>query len=181
MKALGVVQQKTNVPAKGAADESILFWKHLQLAGYDIDVDISALVNGRDIAAGSTHPEMPIGGVLVAGYTDGNALDKKFAPDSTDFPRKGLVVVWMSEAVLHGASPAARGMQALTPHEAAIIERKMDDGQPGFGYIQAYGSPDCFTEKNASKRGPGYNFRYNEGNSQKSCGLVMVMQPQEKG
>lgn len=167
---------RTTVPATSAADETILFWTHLYLTGAYSRLDESGIVNNSEIVFGDTNPTAPHGGGLVVGYWNGAPFPSSLVP-MPNASLKGNVVAIVSDDVLAGlAKMNERGKQALTPSASAQIDRKMDDGLPLSGYLQAYGAPECFikvdTPKPAWAKDDTYPWHYNESLHEKSCGLV---------
>ncbi|MBL8714196.1 MAG: hypothetical protein JNM12_14970 [Alphaproteobacteria bacterium] len=133
---------KTSVPAVSETDETILFWAHLHLAGLLMGVDTSGIENQSTIDFGKTNPRNPAGGGYVAGYSDGTPFPNTISPANAGV--KGLVILLVSDDVLQGGEMNTEGKQAISPYEAAMIDRKVDDGNANTGKVQAYGSPRCF-------------------------------------
>lgn len=165
----------TQLPAQTADDEATLFWTQLQLADLYDDklfkpdwVDLSQLKSGTPLGTDLTTPKARIGGRFVAGYADNIALPPHLSPYAA--PMQGLVILLMSEDVLQGKSTLTdEGEQALSPFRAVQIDRKLDDGKPNKGYVQAYGSPECFR---VVDKATGY-VEYNEKTKSPECGLVI--------
>lgn len=158
------VTGKTRVPAVSAADETILFWAHLLRAQLITGVTDAGTINGSVISFGTVLPASKLGGGFIVGYGDGSALPSSLSPLSAGM--KGTLLVLLSDAALmENAELNAPGQQPLTPALAAAIDRKMDDGRPATGYIQAYGAPGCFAKDDVA-------YAYAEANAGKDCGLV---------
>ena len=166
----------TQLPAQTADDETTLFWTQLQLADLHDDklfkpdwLDLSQLKAADPLGTDLTTPKARIGGRFVAGYADNITLPPHLSPYAA--PMKGHVILLMSEDVLQGkATLTDDGEQALSPFRAAQMDRKMDDGKPNKGYVQAYGSPECFR---VVDKATGY-VEYNEKKlNSKECGLVV--------
>lgn len=168
----------TNIPATSPADETVLFWAHLSLADLpylSTGVWKPGIYKNIPIQGGVTHPFTKFGGVPVAGYWDGNPLPKSLSPASEGM--KGNVIVNAPRDWLKGGFELnASGMQPLSPKVAARIDRKIDDGNPGTGKLQAYGSPLCFEQKAASKSALRI-WDYAEDVSTKECGLIYLITP----
>lgn len=164
----------TQLPAQTADDEATLFWTQLQLADLHDDkffkpdwLDLSQLKAAAPLGTELTTPKARIGGRFVAGYADNIALPPHLSPYAA--PMKGHVILLMSEDVLQGKSTLTdEGEQALSPIRAAQMDRKMDDGKPNKGYVQAYGSSECF---NVVDKSTGY-VEYNEKTKSPECGLI---------
>lgn len=160
------VPHKTSDPGVSAEDETVLFWFHLlhgQLIG---GLSPVGLKNGTSVAWHVTHPEaygQPDAGFIV-GYWDGGPLPKELSPSSKGM--KGNVLVLITGRVLRGeAEMHDSGGQPLTPLEAKFIDKKIDDGSPSTGEVQAYGTMSCFLN-NAGE------YAYNESTSERVCGLI---------
>lgn len=164
----------TQLPAQTTDDEATLFWTQLQLADLNDDkffkpdwLDLNQLKTAAPLGTDMTTPKARIGGRFVAGYADNIALPPHLSPYAT--PIKGHVILLMSEDVLQGKSTLTDdGEQAISPFRAVQMDRKMDDGKPNKGYVQAYGSPECFTVVDKSI---GY-VEYNEKTKSPECGLI---------
>lgn len=193
---------KTQVPAESAADETILFWSHLLKTDLISGVTEAGLKTGSPIAFKETMPAARIGGGLIVGYSNGAPLPKSLSPSNNPSP-PGTVLVLVSDEALGGkVAMNAENAQVLTPKRAALVDRKMDDGKPHSGFVQAYGSPYCFKphpdkktwkyraephglEKFAFWKSPSDDWRpedyeagddYAEMNSGKECGLIFRIQ-----
>ena len=160
------VVDKTNVPAVSEADETVLFWTHLYFANLVSGVTNAGIQVGSPVAWGKTYPAAETGGGFIVGYGDGKSLPESIAPGNKGIA--GTIVVLISTEVLQGAELNEHGIQALSPHVAAIIDRKMDDGRPNTGFVQAYGSSRCFE----SSQGSAYAKQY----ATKECGLIFRIQ-----
>ena len=156
---------KTHVPAISVGDETILFWTHLLKARLlsNAYVTDTGTVDGAPIEFGTVLPVAKSGGGFIVGHADGGPFAA--APPPIDGGLKGTILVQISNAVLHGdAELDESDKQALTPLDAARLDRKMDDGRPLTGYVRAYGAPGCFTGLQ--------NSLYNETNNKHDCGLI---------
>ncbi|MDF3023997.1 MAG: hypothetical protein K0R10_1358 [Alphaproteobacteria bacterium] len=161
------------LPAKTAADETVLFWAQLAASGLiktsfgsGIDIDFSDIVNGSAVALGKTNPPAKTGGGFIVGYANGAPLPLSLSPKNSGM--KGTILVLMSDKALQGAVELnAAGEQAIGPQRAVQIDRKGDDGRPDRGFIQAYGSPLCF------QTNVGGEMDYNESVTSMECGLII--------
>lgn len=83
----------------------------------------------------------------------------------------GLVMVLRH--TIEGDVTADPGVQPLSPHRAAQLDRKMDDGNPATGIVQSYGvSTSCYRDLD----GTGVHFDYTENLSNNDCGLIIQIQ-----
>ena len=160
------VTSKTTVPAASAADETVLFWTHLMFANFLGCVSNDSLKNNTPVAWHVTHCAAPLfedTGYIV-GHSDGSPFPRELSPASDGL--KGPVLVLITGSVLRGEAKMNEvNKQPLTPHEAMVIDKKMDDAKPSSGKVQAYGASDCFAEKDGISV-------YNEATSMRVCGLV---------
>ncbi|TAL27558.1 MAG: hypothetical protein EPN97_16970 [Alphaproteobacteria bacterium] len=165
----------TTVPATSAADETTLFWAHLSLTGLIGDMNGSlGIKNGVPIE--QVVGDLPArlfnfrNNYFIVGFADGRPLPAELSPKSEGL--KGIVLVLMSDEVLHGdAEMNVAGMQALTPRQAAMFDRSMDNGGPDTGYVQAYGAANCFKTYFPTPNSQGDAF-YNEKLNERACGLI---------
>ncbi len=81
----------------------------------------------------------------------------------------GMVVALMRDPLNGGTDLLGTpGMQPMTPSMAARIDRKMDDGAPATGFVQAYGvMSSCFISDTA--------LQYDESITSRDCGLVFSL------
>lgn len=144
--------------------ETQLFWVHLLKADLIAGVTDSPTRAGGQLAWGDSHPAGRIGGGFVAGFGDGTrgpgALGAQ--PGVT-----GAVVALVQNI---GVAPGTTvGQNPLTPARAAQIDRRIDDGRPNTGYVQAYGvSTSCFNV--------AATIEYVEAVVSKDCGLIFRIQ-----
>ena len=127
----------------GIDDERYLFWSHLLLANLIGGITTDGLNAATPLALDVTNPSAKIGGGFVVGYDTG-----AIGPGATGFQPantglQGTVLALISSP--KKALPTASGTLPLAPLRAAQIDRKMDDGRPATGYVQAYGvGASCF-------------------------------------
>lgn len=155
---------RTNVPAVSAEDETVLFWTHLYFANLVSGVTEAGIQGDSLVAVGKTYPAAETGGGFIVGYGDGKPLPESIAPGNKGIA--GTIIVLLSTEALQGSELSEPGIQALSPHDAAIIDRKMDDGKPNTGFVQAYGAHRCFDSKHG----------YAEAVTTKECGLIFRIQ-----
>lgn len=107
--------------------ETVQFWKHLALEGLINKVNSGATINPADFSWGDSHPAAPVGG----GY------DIFYDPRTT-IGFDGHIMRISLDSVSPGAPSGV-----VDPSQAADIDRKIDDGNPGTGDIVAdYGVQD---------------------------------------
>lgn len=102
--------------------ENTQFWKHLALADLISGVNPASSVP----AWGKTHPASKFAG----GF---------FALTISQAGGRNGMQVRMQPAVT-GSYGSDAGSNSIAPRDAAIIDRKMDDGKPDTGSVTAYGS-----------------------------------------
>lgn len=114
--------------------ETIYFWKHLALADLLTGVDPTA-VPVTDAAWGVTHPAAALRGGYHALYVNQNPCT---ATSASNINCGGNAhTVRLQNAMNTGPLAAGEGAQPATPHQAASIDRKMDDGHPQRGSVQS--------------------------------------------
>ncbi len=156
---------QVRVPAKSMEDETVLFWAHLFFANLITGVDGSGINPDAPVTFGTVFPAAETGGGFIAGYWNGAPLSISLAPANKGM--KGTVLVLISDEVLRGSPLNKVGHQALSPQDAKAIDRRMDDGYPNSGFVQAYGSSRCFHEQKPV---------YSEIVTTKECGLIFRIQ-----
>lgn len=158
----GFASRSTNV-----GDESVLFWQHLLLAGLLSGYTDTAVTQGSIAPTfGTTMPAARVAGGFIAGQGDGTngpgSLNATAGQGVT-----GLMIVLTN--VPNGALSTTTGTNPLNPARSAQIDRKMDDGRPSSGYVQAYGvGVSCFDTAGT--------LNYKETVDQKDCGLLFRIQ-----
>lgn len=131
------------------SQEGLTAFTHMAAADLISGVDINGTLN-----FGSAVPEAKIGGGFWLGYTaNGNA-------NGVTGMRPGHYLVFNS--LIQNIS--AGSTSGLTATDAASVDRKMDDGQPDAGDLQATGS-NCQT-----------GGTYNEANPASNCSLYIRVQ-----
>ena len=107
------------------------------------------------------------GGGFVVGNGDGTEAPNSPQPANTGIA--GTMLVLSSYPHIRPTATAT-GSMPMTSSQAAQIDRKLDDGAPATGFVQAYGTQSsCFMPN-------GLGFSYNESVSSKDCGLVIRIQ-----
>jgi len=154
-------------PPSARGDETELFWMQLLNANLITGVSTDALNAVKTPEWGITHPAAKIDGGFVVGYGDGSVPINSPQPNGTGVA--GTVIV-LQKSPNTRPTPTVDGSMPLTPGYAAQIDRKIDDGVPATGYVQAYGKQtSCFMPA-------GGSYNYNESVTQKDCGLLIRIQ-----
>ena len=148
--------------------ERYLFWAHLLLSNLIGGINADGLNAVTNFSFGVTNPQAKIGGGFIVGYDTGTIGPESAGPFQTVATGiSGMVGVITTDPKL--ALPTAANTGALAPLRAAQLDRKMDDGRPATGYVQAYGvSASCFTSAAAQV--------YNETISTNDCGLIFRLE-----
>lgn len=115
--------------------ENVNFWKHLALADLITGVEPSA--NPASPAWGKTHPASKFAGGFQVFFA--NAVNTAASSDRYNGHFMRL------QSPVTGTPNLASGQNPISPHLAAIIDRKMDDGFPGTGWVMSddTGTSDC--------------------------------------
>lgn len=120
--------------ATAITTENTQFWKHLGMADLIAGVSPAATT----LAWGRTHPSAPIAGGFhvntVANTTYGTIVGTILVL------RNDINGQWLCGV----ATDTSNRQCAVSPRDAALIDRKMDDGTASTGYVQA-GSAASFT------------------------------------
>lgn len=155
----------SSTPPTSVNDETILFWQHLLLSDLVSGMTDSAIQKSTKLAWGETMPAARVGGGFVVGYADG-----KF-PEHLSPQNDGLygTILVLKSSPDDSIALDAPNQQPLSPARAAQIDRKLDDGKPNKGFVQAYGAPSCFKIENSV-------VNYAEANLKKDCGLIFRIQ-----
>ncbi len=139
-----------------ATAETAQFWHHLLLADL-----ISGVTTSGVLAWGETNPAAKIGGGYTIGHGNGTALANS-AGGGTATPSGHFLMLRNS---LGTTNIAASGQEPLSPVRAEQIDRKMDDGRPGTGYVLGHGHANCFSGD-----------AYDSQNTVKNCNLLFRIQ-----
>ncbi|MDB5478090.1 MAG: hypothetical protein JWM96_585 [Alphaproteobacteria bacterium] len=107
--------------------ESTQFWKHLALTHIISGVNPSA----NALSFGISHPSAPLGGgfSVVTSVKDPN--------DPTGSMTTGSIVLRLHGDLVGGPGTVIEDNPVVSPKQAAQLDRKMDDGMPGTGDVQA--------------------------------------------
>lgn len=130
------VTQSATIPVAGplgnVAQETVLFWAELSLGGLLSGVTLDGINNPVAASFGGSHPAARIGGGFVvgnAGTPAGAAL--------TLTTLSGTVVEMLTAPSVIPNITASNGL--FDPSIAAQMDRKVDDGLPLTGAVQAWG------------------------------------------
>ena len=150
-----------NTGAVNVDGERYLFWAHLLLSNLIGGINADGLGAATAFAFGVTNPAAKIGGGFVVGYDTG-----VIGPGSTQPANTGISgTILVQTASPTTALSTTAGALPLAPLRAAQVDRKMDDGRPATGYVQAYGvAASCFTS--------AATLVFNETISTTDCGLM---------
>ena len=163
------LQGTTNV-----GDETVLFWTHLSVADLITGIAANISLAGGPAAWSMTHPASRLGGGFVAGQGDGTA-GPGGAVAGVIGPTGLVLMLVLSPTAAPAAAVPLAGLQPVTPSRAGQLDRKMDDGRPAGGFVQAYGvTTSCFntTAAGFSATSPGYL----ETVKSNDCGLIFRIQ-----
>jgi prepilin-type N-terminal cleavage/methylation domain-containing protein len=155
---------KTGGPAGGVDvdSERYLFWSHLLLANLIGGITTDGLNNATTFALDVTNPSAKIGGGFEVGYDTGT-VPAAITSQPANTGLSGTILAQISDPKV--ALQSTTGTLPLAPLRAAQIDRKMDDGRPATGYVQAYGvDASCFTLP--------ASLVYNETIGLTDCGLL---------
>ncbi len=104
--------------------ETSMFWKHMALAGYITGINVSS--DPTAPAWGITHPSSPFVGGLMIGYN----REYSGSPN-TDETGHFLMVI----GDINNNASQGFGRNPLTPKQAWLIDKKLDDGMPNTGSV----------------------------------------------
>ncbi len=161
--------------------ETVLFWYELQQAGLLSAVTAEGVddsVTETDITFGGTLPSAKAGGGFWVGNLSGANVTEANFGKTEPFGIRGTALRWVAvpNAGVTGtggvlATPMATGLQPLVPSQAANVDRKLDDGLPNSGNVEAYGTVEV------SADGVGCisttSDVYLENVNSKDCGLII--------
>jgi prepilin-type N-terminal cleavage/methylation domain-containing protein len=114
----------------GADLEYRYFWQHLNKAGY-IESDLA--------------PEMGAGGVLMIRAVNQDLCYAAGQPAKL----QGVWLIWQQQPYV-----AANTAPVVSPRDAMIMDRKYDDGRPGWGNIRAAGGANFLANNDGCKTDP---------------------------
>jgi prepilin-type N-terminal cleavage/methylation domain-containing protein len=122
-----------NIASNEVTRETIIFWKHLALA--DLITGINPAADPAVSAWGETHPTSRLRGGYHAMYFNPVQCTTTSAPNINCGGAGHSIRL---QNVMNAApSIATAGQQPISPLQAAKIDRKIDDGLPQRGSVQA--------------------------------------------
>ena len=110
--------------------ETVQFWKHLVLADLITGVTTDSATAPADLAWGETHPSAKVGGGFEF-YFD------PFIGVAGNAGTSGHVLRLSNSGITAGATIGAAGTAPLSGLRASQMDRKVDDGAPSTGTVQA--------------------------------------------
>lgn len=153
-------QSRMALNADPISQEATQLWKHLALA--DIISGIETNANPTEPEWGRTHPASPLGGGFEI-YYDGRTTIGGGAGGSVG----SINVLRLSRTGIYSGA----WENLLTPRDAGMLDRKMDDGAPNTGYVvMNYGSTTDRCKVNVSG-----SVTYNEDLDEPACTLFYVL------
>lgn len=152
-----VVHQSETGTADGT--ETYLMWQHLSLAGL-----IPGSYSGRTntlgtygTKAGTNTPDLPYTATMVA-YSWGNTAGYCYTADTVDYYQGCYGLTFIVTYSIYTA-PGWAGTHLLYPDEMQMLDRKLDDGMPGYGVFRTYRSGSCASSSSSTDYNIGYNGR----------------------
>lgn len=143
--------------------ETLLFWLHMLQFGLISGVS-SETMNGAAMSWGVTHPASRLNGGFIVGYANGQNV----TPGGTTGgvrPNGLFIAIVSSPTDDLNETPGVKPLQAK---QVAQLDRKMDDGRPSAGFVQAYGvEATCFS---------GAALVYAENSMGQDCGAIIRVQ-----
>lgn len=163
-------------PPTTLGEETQLYWMHLLQTDLISGITDAPIRNATTPAWGVTHPNARLSGGFVSGYGDGTG--GLGMPAATVGPAGTTLVMVATPNDQMVATAVALGQLPVSASRAAQIDRKMDDGKPSSGFVQAWGlngaaapgADICVDDTTAT------DLVYFEANSRKSCGLIFRIQ-----
>ncbi|MDE1151892.1 MAG: hypothetical protein PW788_05075 [Micavibrio sp.] len=154
-------------PPTTAAEETQLFWTELLLANLTSGYTDSPIRTTPPVPSwGNTMPSAKLGGGFVVGYATGLNGPGSTNATAAQGPSGTVLVMTNSPTAVLATTT---GNLPLTPSRAAQIDRKLDDGKPATGFVQAYGvAASCFQAATV--------LAYQEALTAKDCGLILRIQ-----
>jgi prepilin-type N-terminal cleavage/methylation domain-containing protein len=157
------------VPASSEADETTLFWLHLNMAELISGVTDIALETGGKAEFGEAYPKTPVGGGFLIGNGDGHNPPGNPDAGTTTGPQN-LILALVSTPTADATSMVVPNAQPLKPGEAQRIDERIDDSRPQSGIVYAFGVQDsCFVDDGAGSR------IYAASINSRDCGLVFKL------
>lgn len=160
--------------APAETGETVLFWYYLGATGMLSGIDGSNLNGTGKVTFGELLPTTRLGGGFLVGYSSGAFGASR--SNNTPISITGNVLKMAINPISSTGDGTAAGRLPLQPAVAAQIDRKMDDGLPGAGTVQATGAAQCTFQIQGG--GPIFSSdsAYFEANKSKDCGLLIAIQ-----
>jgi prepilin-type N-terminal cleavage/methylation domain-containing protein len=140
------------------APETVQFWKHLALADLITGINIASPTTTTSQAWGQTHPASSLRG----GY-------ELYYDNITTYDVSGPFLRLSNTGVSSSPNIGADGTSPASPREAAMIDRKMDDGIANSGFVRSNygtsGSGACYNNDGV----------YSENLGRKSCVMSFLI------
>lgn len=146
--------------------ESYRYWQHLANAGF-INGAFNGALSSRSGKGADPGMNIPSGKILGNGYSMLHVLPG-IAP--------GVYNSNYHHVFIYGAPVGAKASTygpGIMPSEALMIDKKIDDGKPGSGFVLSFTpeneeTPDCVS--NTSELGA----QYNSAREEISCSLIFI-------
>ncbi len=154
--------------------ETVLFWYELQQAGLLSAVTAEGVddsATDANLTFGGTLPSAKAGGGFWVGNLSGANVATAVFGKSEDFGIRGTALRWVAVPNTGATLPTDTGLQPLVPAQAANVDRKLDDGLPNSGNVEAYGTVE--NVGNGEGCISATSDVYLENVSSKDCGLVL--------
>ena len=163
---VGVGRAFTVNPPNHAEDESWLMWVHLLKANLITGVTDVGITQAGNRSFGGTDPASKIGGGFWPGTNMCGAMSQT----------KGLSLVFDTgfNDIENVSGGAVAGTGVMTPARASQLDRKMDDGLPRTGNVQALGNASGYCDASTNE----YANRVTNGQevNTKDCSLLISLQ-----
>ena len=149
------------------AAEASLFWLHLLQANLIGGVTNEAMTANQAGAWNVTHPAAKIGGGFLVGWATGSNMPGDTSAGAHGPSGHVLALTQLPTSAINATGAA--GSYPLAAARAAQLDRKLDDGRPASGFVQAYGIlATCLTAV--------ATLSYNEAVTTRDCGVVFRIQ-----
>ncbi len=149
------------------ASESVLYWYYLGATGLISGINANNPASGQ-VSWGNMLPAAKIGGGFLVGYLNGAGAGGRNTGLNVSITGTALKLVNTAT----GVDSNAAGAEPLTAAVAAQIDRKMDDGKPAVGNVQAGGAGNSGTSGCVTGAWTAAD-DYKEANPSKDCSLFI--------
>lgn len=156
--------------------ETLLYWYSLQQAGLISGVTDEIISSAAPSSAfGRTVPSSKIGGGFWAGNSLNGYFGTALGTSATKYTLFGTILS-LVKSPGDDLSAAAKA-NVTTPAVAANIDRKLDDGLPATGSVQAYGlGTSCFGDADSDGSAEAGDNSYAESVTNLDCGVHIRIQ-----